>query len=103
LGGLWWVASAIRAANDRDAARTQLKIERDSILTLCTTKSDEAAVAVIEDAGRTFEAHLSASPLDFDEREQILAGFQNQLEVRGCGTNARFQVKGGHHSKSGTR
>jgi hypothetical protein len=93
---LWWIASAIRAATDRSASRERLRIERDSILAICGPHPDEAAISVIEDASETFKAHLAASPLDFDEREQIEAGFENQLEIHGCGFNARHQMKPGH-------
>ena len=91
--GLWWAASAIRSVTDRDASRERLKIERDSILSICGPHPSEASIAVIDDATQTFRAHVSASPLDPIEQEQIEAGFENQLEVRGCGWNARNQLK----------
>lgn len=80
----------LRRANEVDSQRMELRTEMDAMKQVCSPSSLEE---VVDDATATFQQRVQASSLEFDEKERLLTAWDNNLEVGGCGFNARHQAK----------
>lgn len=87
---LYLAASAYLSWSRHDTARQKAKELMENAYLLCNpqTAQDPQVVAVLEDTERA----LGALPLDWTETDALQNQFTSQLNLRGCGYEARHRL-----------
>lgn len=86
---LWALIAWAQTNSARESARSQARIEIDSLKAVHCTP--DIAEEFDEVNTRKFEDELDRSPLDLEEKESLKAAFANGMELSGCGFSARNQ------------
>jgi len=88
---LWALIVWAPSAGSRNAARSQARIEINSL------KNFHCSPDIAEEFDRVntsrFQNEVDRSSLDLEEKEMLRAEFANAMELAGCGFSARNQLK----------